>query len=111
CEPRPSLSYPAGSKSVTSAPICTGNADVSNDFTGPIPLTPRVRFFQKTSRPEPIGVTRPRPVMTTRRIVYGAGWRRPLACALAGETACPTSGSRAQSVDMAAHDRNRVVDV
>src|SRR5882672_5916922 len=74
CEPRPSVSgsrsrtYPAGSKSFTSAPICTGKAEVSNDSTGPMPLAPAVRFRQNSSRPAPMGVTRPRPVMTTRLI-------------------------------------------
>ena len=74
CDARPKAAggrfrmNPAGSKSFTSAPMCTGNAEVSNDSTGPMPFVPAVRFFQKTSRPAPIGVTSPMPVMTTLRI-------------------------------------------
>jgi len=54
-----------GSKSRTSAAICTGRAEGSNRLIRPTPLRPRHSASQNASRPMPIGLKTPRPVTTT----------------------------------------------
>src|SRR5581483_10519038 len=59
--------YSAGSKPFTSAATLHGNGAGSNRVIGAIPSTPSRRPCQNALTPMPIGVTAPRPVMTTRR--------------------------------------------
>ena len=61
------LSCPCQSKPCTSAAIFTGESETSNASIRRTPLSPLRSPFQKASRPMPMGVTHPMPVMTTRR--------------------------------------------
>jgi len=42
------------------------NSDASKSVIARVPLQPRLRHYQKRSRPTPNGVTAPMPVMTMR---------------------------------------------
>ena len=53
-----------GSKSLSSAAICTGRAEASNRVIGPTPQRPSISARQYSSTPMPTGVTAPMPVMT-----------------------------------------------
>src|ERR1043166_1226538 len=57
----------AGSKLLTSAAILAGKSLVSNRVMGPTPDLPLTRQLQVSREPTPNAVTRPTPVITTRR--------------------------------------------
>src|SRR5206468_2536652 len=59
----------SGSKSRTSPAMRAGSAEASKRVIGPMPERPATRLSQFASMPMPSGVTRPRPVTTTRRRV------------------------------------------
>src|SRR5436309_4530102 len=59
----------SGSKSRTSPATRAGRAEASKRVIGPMPERPATRLSQFASIPMPSGVTRPRPVTTTRRRV------------------------------------------
>ncbi len=56
------------SKPLTSAAIRTGYSDASNASIQPTPLRPATAASHVDGASSPIGVTAPRPVMTTRRM-------------------------------------------
>src|SRR5438874_2620847 len=56
----------AGSKSRTSAAICTANPPASKDVMRSTPDTPAQRLRQKSGLFKPMGVIAPSPVTTTR---------------------------------------------
>src|SRR6266545_6817138 len=57
----------AGSKFLTSAAILAGKSLASNRVMGPTPDLPLTRQLQVSREPTPTAVTRPTPVITTRR--------------------------------------------
>ncbi len=57
-----------GSNPLTSPAIVTGNSLASNASMNPIPLLPARAASQVEGASSPIGVTAPKPVMTTRRM-------------------------------------------
>src|SRR5437763_1365257 len=75
----------SGSKSRTSPAMRAGSAEASKRVIGPMPERPATRLSQFASMPMPSGVTRPRPVTTTRRRVpFGAFKARNASAARAG---------------------------
>src|SRR5437870_5665655 len=75
----------SGSKSRTSPATRAGRAEASKRVIGPMPERPATRLSQFASMPMPSGVTRPRPVTTTRRRVpFGAFKARNASAARAG---------------------------
>src|ERR1043166_3732073 len=68
--------YCNGSKPRTSPAIRVEKFDASKRVIGPMPLHPAASAFQLASVPMPSGDTSPRPVTTTRRILFlGLGVR------------------------------------
>jgi hypothetical protein len=59
--------YWRGSKSRTSPPIWLGNGAGSKALMRRMPLRPSSKACQYVGAPRPRGVTRPSPVITTRR--------------------------------------------
>src|ERR1700750_497545 len=61
--------YWVGSKSRTSPAMRVGKVLASKCVTGPMPLLPSTMFFHAVATSLPTGLTMPRPVMTTLRLL------------------------------------------
>ncbi len=61
--------YCSTSKPRTAPPKRVGKAETSKRVIGPMPLSPRRIAAQASATVLPTGQTRPRPVMTTRRLL------------------------------------------